>query len=86
MLRFRLNFAVLNYSSDHFAGHLPIVYVLTVIEAQDGEPFTRGLFIGDDIECFDLACELSLKVNFQLLDEPLEKVVVYLEPEEFQST
>ena len=77
---------VLNYASDHFARHLPIVYVQTVVSASDGGPVTRGLFIGDDIECFNKAAELSLKVNFKMLDRPLQKVVVYLEPEEFKST
>ena len=77
---------VLNYASDHFAKHLPIVYVLTVVGATQGGQVTRGLFIGDDIECFNKACELALKVNFTMLDEPLKKVVVYLDPEEFKST
>lgn len=77
---------VLDYGSDHFAKDLPIVYVLTVIEAVDGEQMTRGLFIGDDIECFNLAAALSMQVNFQMLDEPLDKVVVYLDPHEFKST
>jgi len=77
---------VLNYASKHFASNLPIIYVHTVVEAVNGKQTTRGLFIGDDIECFSLAAELSLKVNFQMLDEPLKKVVVYLEPEEFKST
>ncbi len=77
---------VLNYASEHFAADLPIVYVLTVVEAIDGEQITRGLFIGDDIECFNLAAELSLEVNFQMLEKPLDKVIVYLEPGEFKST
>ena len=77
---------VLNYASDHFAKDLPIVYVLTVIEAIDDGVVTRGLFVGDDVTCFERAAELSLKVNFQMLAEPLRKVVVYLEPEEFKST
>jgi nickel-dependent lactate racemase len=78
---------VLNYASEHFAKDLPIAYVLTVVgTAEDGQLKTRGLFIGDDIECFNLAAELSLKVNFQMLDEPLEKVVVYLDPAEYKST
>ena len=77
---------VLNYASEHFAADLPIVYVHTVVEAADGKQVTRGLFIGDDIECFNLAAKLSLEVNFQMLDEPLKKVVVYLEQEEFKST
>lgn len=78
---------VLNYASENFAKHLPIIYVLTVVgrDAED-ELIIRGLFIGDDIECFKLASELSLQVNFEMLEKPLEKVVVYLNPSEFKST
>jgi nickel-dependent lactate racemase len=77
----------LNYASDHFLRHLPIVYVLTVIgRKEDGDLAVRGFFIGDDIECFHLAAELSLKVNFEMLDEPIQKAVVYLDPKEFHST
>ena len=77
---------ILNYASDNFAKDMPIVYVLTVLEATNEGQKTRGLFIGDDVECFNLAAQLSLKVNFEMLDKPLKKVVVYLEPEEFKST
>ncbi len=77
---------VLNYASEHFARDMPIVYVLTVVgPAEDGALKTRGLFIGDDIECFKLAAELSVKVNLKLLDEPLKKVIVYLDPAEYKS-
>jgi nickel-dependent lactate racemase len=77
---------VLNYASEHFARELPIVYVQTVVGSTDKGPVTRGLYISDDIECFNKAAELSLKVNFQMLDEPIRKAVVYLDPEEFKST
>lgn len=78
---------VLNYASEHFAKDLPIIYVLTVVSlGTDGKLKVRGLFVGDDTECFNLAAELSLKVNFQMLPEPLKKVVVYLDPSEFKST
>ncbi len=78
---------VLNYAADHFAKHLPIIYVLTVVaQGPDGQLIVRGLYVGDDMECFNLAAQLSLKVNFQILDEPLKKVVVYLDPSEFKST
>lgn len=78
---------VLNYASEHFAGELPIVYVLTVVgRKENGALAVRGLFIGDDAECFLRACELSLEVNFEVLPEPLEKVVVYLDPREYKST
>jgi hypothetical protein len=78
---------VLNYASDRFLRHLPIVYVLTVVgRGADGALAVRGLFIGDDAECFHRAAELSLKVNFEILDEPIQKAVVYLDPHEFHST
>jgi len=78
---------VLNYAADHFLKHLPIVYVLSVVASKpDGGSVVRGLFVGDDLECFQLASDLSLKVNFELLDEPIRKAVVYLNPDEFHST
>ncbi len=78
---------ILNYASDHFAKDLPIVYIQTVLSNDtDGNLAIRGLFIGDDIQCFNLAAALSLKVNFQMLDKPLKKVVVYLDPSEYKST
>jgi nickel-dependent lactate racemase len=78
---------VLNFASDHFLKHLPIVYVLSVVAGKpDGGSVVRGLFIGDDPECFHSASELSLKVNFELLDHPIRKAVVHLNPDEFHST
>jgi len=78
---------VLNYASDHFLKGFPIVYILTVIgRAASGKLAVRGLFIGDDIRCFHSAAELSLKVNFEVLDAPMKKAVVYLDDGEFHST
>lgn len=78
---------VLNYASDHFLQDLPIIYVLTVVgRKEDGNLAVRGLYIGDDVECFHLAAALSLKVNFEILDDPIRKAVVYLDPREFHST
>lgn len=78
---------VLNYASENFAKDLPIIYILTVIGKDDNNKLVlRGLYIGDDYECFRQASELSLKVNFEMLDKPLKKVVVYLDPFEYKST
>ena len=78
---------VLNYAADRFLRHLPIVYVLTVIgRTSDDRLVMRGLFVGDDAECFRRAAELSVQVNFEVLDEPIRKAVVYLDPHEFHST
>jgi nickel-dependent lactate racemase len=79
--------SLLNFASDNFMTHLPVVYVHTVIgHDNSGKLVIRGLYIGDDEEVFTLAADLSIKVNFLMLDKPLKKVVVYLDPSEFKST
>ncbi len=78
---------VLNYASDNFAKNLPVLYIQTVISKDENNNLVlRGLYIGDDFECFRLAAELSLRVNFIMLEKTLKKVVVYLDPSEFKST
>jgi len=78
---------VFNYASEHFAKHLPIVYVQTVVGLnKQGKLQTYGLFIGDDFSVFDKAAKLSLQVNFEMVEKPLKKVVVWLDPSEFKST
>ncbi|WP_321475443.1 lactate racemase domain-containing protein [uncultured Paludibaculum sp.] len=78
---------VLNYASDHFAKHLPIVYVQTVVGKNNaGQLALRGLYVGDDVECFEQASALSLKVNFVMMDREIKKAVVFLDPSEFRST
>jgi len=78
---------VLDYAEREFAADLPLVYIQSVIAKDENNKLaTRGLFIGEGRECFDLAAELSLQVNFQLLDKPLKKIVVFLDPSEFKST
>ncbi len=77
------NHAVSTYLSD-----LPITYVLTVME-QDyaaGCMHMRGFYAGTDVSVYTEACTLARKVNINLLDREPKKVVVYLDPHEFQST
>jgi nickel-dependent lactate racemase len=79
---------VLNYASEHFAQMLPhIVYVQTVVNKNAaGELVMRGMYIGDDNECFEKAAALSLNCNFLMMDREMKKAVVYLDPHEFHST
>ena len=77
---------VLNYASDNFTADLPLVYLQTVISEGEVGLQMRGLYIGDDFECFDKAAKLSLETNFRMMDREMNKVVVYLDPEEFRST
>jgi len=80
-----------NYGVEKFLADLPVVYVLTVMQkdaggASSGSMAMRGLYIGDDMPTFTTGAELSQKVNLDLLDAPLKKVLVYLDPHEFKST
>ena len=78
---------IFNYSSDNFAADMPILYVLTVVGVnKKGKQQTYGLFIGDTLEVFDEAAKLSLEVNFEMVEKPLKKVLVWLDPTEFKST
>ena len=77
-----------NYGTKTFLSDLPIVYVLTVMAKNQatGKMDMKGLFVGDDDETFAQGVKLSQQVNLDLLDEPIKKVLVYLDPEEFKST
>ncbi len=77
-----------NYGCETYLGDLPIVYILTVVakDRASGAMAMRGLFVGDDMATFTRGARLSQEVNLDLLDTPLRKVVVYLDPHEFKST
>jgi len=78
---------VFNYATEKFLKDMPIVYVLTVVGVNEkGKQQTYGLFVGDDNEVFERAARLSLEVNFVMVERPLKKVVVWLDPTEFKST
>jgi nickel-dependent lactate racemase len=79
---------ILNYASEHFLGELDLWYILTVVGSNPttGKLEMKGLFIGNDIECYTKACELSMKVNFTILEKAPSKMVVYLDEDEFHST
>ena len=79
--------SVMEYARQHFIANLPIVYVQTVMAKNEtGKMEMKGLFIGDDFECFRLASELSLQVNFTMVEKPIKKCIVWLDPDEFTST
>ena len=78
---------VMEYAARHFTSSLPIVYIQTVLsKGDDGLMKLRGLFIGDDFECFQKAAELSLQTNFIMVEKPIRKCLVWLDPAEFKST
>ena len=78
--------AAMEYARTRFISQLPIVYILTVRASEGGRMVTKGLFVGDDFDCFEAAAALSQKVNFVQLEREIRKCVVYLDPAEFKST
>jgi nickel-dependent lactate racemase len=79
--------SLLNWAADRFLAQLPITYLLTVrARNAAGQLVTRGLYAGDDDECYTRGAHLCRAVNLDLLDRPPSKVVVYLHPQEFKST
>jgi len=77
-----------NYGVETFLAGLPIRYILTVMERDHAanRMKMRGYYAGAGNDLFEEACDLCRKVNVTLLDQPLKKVVVWLDPEEFRST
>lgn len=79
--------SILNHAQEQFCDDLPLLFVLTVIgENESGENVIRGLYIGDDHDCFYKAADLAQKVNVKIFDERPKRVVAWLDPEEFHST
>lgn len=78
--------AVLDYASEHFIQDMPLQYILTVTDAPGGIIRTHSLFLGRDRRWFEEAVALAQQKNITHLDEPLKKVVVYLDEQEFGST
>lgn len=78
---------VFNWGFEHYLGELGVIFVLTVM-ARDagGKLVMRGIYVGDDHQTFLQAAELSQQVNIELLEEPQQQMVTYLEPAEFKST
>ncbi|MBR2620453.1 MAG: DUF2088 domain-containing protein, partial [Firmicutes bacterium] len=77
---------VFDYGMAHHLNERPIVFVLTVCTAPEGDSITHGLFIGDTREVLEAAIELSQEKNIDFVDTGIKKCVVYLDPAEFKST
>ena len=75
-----------DYGMEHFLKDRPILFVLTVTTAPGGVIRTHGLFIGEGRDCLTNAVKLAQEKNIDFVEHGLKKCVVYLDPEEFQST
>ncbi|MDO4543469.1 MAG: lactate racemase domain-containing protein [Clostridia bacterium] len=73
---------VFDYAERKYLGGVNVHYFQTVISNDN----MIGLYISEGREAFESAVKTCQENNIVFLDEPIQKVVVYLEPEEFRST
>lgn len=79
--------ACFNWAEEQFLAHLPDVYLLIVMRTlPDGSPVTCGIYVGDDLETYLAAARASRRWNVHRLEQPLARVVAYMQPDEFRST
>jgi nickel-dependent lactate racemase len=77
---------VFDYAEKQFCQDLPLQYILTVTATKQGRTDLKGLYLGRPRSLFEMAVKRSQRYNLDLLEKPLKKVVVYLDPAEFKST
>ena len=71
-----------DYAQDHFiTGKIPVVYVQTVTTRENEVVKLHGLYVGDSRRPFEMAAELSQKLNICHVGRPAKKVIDYLEPD-----
>ncbi len=75
-----------DYVEERMLKDIPLKYALTVTTAQSDNVLIHGLFIGRERRLFEQAVALSQQKTLTFIDEPFQKVVVYLDPDEFKST
>ena len=77
---------VFDYAEQNFIAHIPLMYVLTVTTNTGDETHIHSLYTGRSRDLFEAAVKDSQDTNLTYVDEPLKKVVVYLDEREFKST
>ncbi|MBP1571632.1 MAG: DUF2088 domain-containing protein [Oscillospiraceae bacterium] len=77
---------ILDYSLEKYLKDRPIIFVLTVCTAPEGNIRTHGMFIGDTRKVLEAAVELAQEKNIDFVETGIKKCVVYLTPDEFKST
>lgn len=77
---------VFDYAEGNLLEEIPILYVLTVTTQVGSSSNLWGIFIGRERKVFEEAVKLSLEKNVTFLDRSIDKIVVFLEEQEFKST
>ncbi len=79
---------IFDYAAEKYLQDIPLLFVLTVTSPNHEEKRTvvNAVSIGETRDTFEKAVAVSQKQNLTFLEQPLKKVIVYLEPFEFRTT
>lgn len=78
---------VMDYAAAAHLADYPIKYIQTVMgPGEGGKSVMRGLYLGEGKTPFFQAARLAQQVNLNLLERPIRKAVVWLDPAEFKTT
>ncbi len=76
-----------NVAEREFLRNVPIVYILTVKTPElEKQPALAGLFVGETVETYVRAARFARTNSVKLFDEPLRKIVCFMDGKKFQST
>ena len=65
---------------------IPLTFIQTVMVQEDGVDTYRGVYISRDRRAFEAAVALCQEVNFNYVERPIHKCVVWMDPESYHST
>lgn len=75
-----------DYAQKNMLDALPLTFVLTVMDQENGTDVYKGIFIGSKRDAFEQAVALSQKVNITHVERPIKKCVVWMDPHSYHST
>lgn len=78
--------ALFDYAQDNLLKDIPFTFVQTVMAQIDGKDRYKGVFIGQGRKPYEDAVALSHKVNFNTVERPIHKCVVWMDPNSYHST
>lgn len=65
---------------------IPLTFVQTVMLQEEGKDTYRGVYIGSSRKPFEEAVALCQQVNFNYVEKPIHKCVVWMDPASYHST
>lgn len=75
-----------DYVQEHLLAELPLIFVQTVMAQIDGQDCYKGVFVGEGRKPYEEAAALSRRVNFNVVERPIHKCVVWMDPNSYHST